>query len=126
MPALAVLNLKNQAGTETAMSPVSINASTGVANWMGAGTTLDNRVQVSSATTLPTGKATKVRSKQKVVIPIIDTVTGLKVDEIIVNIDASIPKNAALTDRQNARAFTADLMTDAIVVAAFENFEAVY
>jgi hypothetical protein len=126
MPAFAVLQLKNQVGTETPFNPASINPATQVATWLGAGATLDARVQVSHSLVLPTGKSTRVRAKQRVVIPIIDSVSGQKVDEIIVNVDASIPKNSALGDRQNIRAHVADLMTDPIVVAAFENFEAVY
>lgn len=126
MPAFATLNLKNQAAVETPFAPTSINASSGVATWLGAGATLDARAQASSSVVLPTGKATKVRSKQRVVFPIMDPVTGLKVDEIIINIDSSIPKNSALADRQNCRAFAADFMVDPVVVAAFENFESVY
>jgi hypothetical protein len=126
MPAFATLQLKNQAGTETSFSPASINAATQVATWLGAGATLDARTQVSASTVLPTGKQTRVRSKQRVNIPIMDPVTGLKVDEIIINVDASIPKNSALADRQNARAYLADMLTDPVVVASYEGFESVY
>lgn len=126
MPAFATLNLKNQAAVETPFAPTNINMSTSVATWLGAGSTLDARITCSSSVLLPTGKATKVRSKQRIVVPLMDPVTGLKIDEIIINIDASIPKNSPLLDRQNARAFTADFMVDPVVVAAFENFEAVY
>lgn len=126
MPAFAPLQLKNQAAVETTFAPASINPSTSVASWLGAGATLDARTQVTHSLTLPTGKGTRVRSKQRVTIPIIDPVSGLKVDEIIVNVDASIPKNSALADRQNARAYVADFMIDAVVVASYEGFESVY
>lgn len=126
MPAFATLNLKNQAAVETPFAPTNINASSGVATWLGAGSTLDARTQVTTSLTLPTGKATKVRFKGRISLPIIDSGTGLKVDEIIINIDASLPKNSALIDRQNSRAYAADLLADPVVVAAFENLESVY
>lgn len=126
MPALANLVLKNQAAADVTFAPVNIQSATGVANWMGAGATLDNRTHVSSSVTLPTGKATKVRGKQKVTVPVLDPVTGVKVDEIIINIDFAIPRVAVLADRQNARAYAASLLTNAITVAMVENYESVY
>ncbi len=126
MPAFATLSLKNQAGTETAFAPVSIDPSTKVASWLGAGATLDSKSGSSISTVLPTGKATRVRVKTRVTIPVIDPVTGLKVDEMLVNTEYSIPKNSALADRQNLRAFNADFQTDSTVIAAIENFESVY
>lgn len=126
MPAFSTLQLKNQAAIETSFSPASINPATSVVSWLGAGATLDARTQVTHSLVLPTGKGTRVRSKQRVTIPVIDTITGTKVDEIIVNIDASIPKNSALADRQNIRAYVADLMTDSVVVKSYEDFESVY
>lgn len=126
MPSFATLNLKNQAGTETAFQPTTIDPSSKVATWLGAGASLDSKTQVSISTLLPTGRATRVRTKGKVVIPIIDSVTGLKIDEIICNVDFSIPKNSALSSRQDARAYMADFLTDTVIVNAVENFESVY
>lgn len=126
MPAFVTLQLKNQAAVETPFNPSSIDPSSKVATWLGAGTTLDSRVQVSASLVLPTGKQTRVRAKQRVVLPVIDPVTNLKVDEIIVNVDFSIPKNASLANRQDIRAFAADFLTDSVVVKALEDYESVY
>lgn len=126
MPAFSTLNLKNQAAVETAFNPTTIDPSSKVATWLSAGSTLDNKSSASHSVLLPTGKATRVRIKQKLLIPVIDSVTGLKIDDQMVNIEFSLPKNGALADRQNLRAFAADFLTDPVVVAAIENFESVY
>jgi hypothetical protein len=125
MPAFSTLQLKNQAGTETSFSPTTIDPSTKVATWLGAGATLDARSQATHSVLLPTGKGTRVRIKQKVTVPVLD-VDGVKVDELICNVEFSLPKNSALADRQNIRAYMADFLADPTVVAAIENFESVY
>lgn len=126
MPAFSTLQLKNQAGTEVSYSPVSIDPSSSMAKWLGAGASLDARAVVTGSVALPTGKSTRVRTRHKVTIPVMDSITGQKIDEVIVQVDFSIPKNCPLLDRQNARAAMADLLVDPVMVAAIENFESVY
>jgi hypothetical protein len=127
MPALAALSLKNQAGTEVVYSPGGINAATNVVTYIGAGASYDARTQVSFSVVLPRGNATRVRIRGKISVPIMDPVdTTKRVDECIGDFEFSLPKRAALLDRQNLRASLADFLTDATVVAAVENYESVY
>lgn len=127
MPALDTISLKNQATTEVVFAPANINPQTNVVSWLGAGTTFDARTGVTLSVTLPKNGSTRIRIRGKVSIPIMDPViTGKKLDECLANFEFSLPKISVLADRQNLRAYIADFLTDAVVVAAVENFEAVY
>jgi hypothetical protein len=129
MSTFAVVSLKNQAGTETAFNPTTVdrNSSINVANYAAAGTIYDARHKLSASLQLPTSKSTRAKVKLKLVVPFMSALDpAIKLDESIVNVDFSMPKNAALIDRQNLRAYCADLLTDAMVIAMIENFEGVY
>lgn len=127
MPAFATINLKNQAATETAFTPADINPSTKVARFLGAGASYDAKPIVTVSTTLPSGSSTKVRIRGKISLPIMDPVDSTrKIDEVIGTFEFSFPRSSALADRQNCRAFLADLAVDPVIVAAVENYESVY
>ena len=127
MSAFATLQLKNQAATEVSYSPADIDPATNVAKWLGAGASYDARPQVTLSVSYPKGNATKVKVRGKISVPIMDPViTTQKVDELIGTFEISLPKVAALIDRQNLRASLADFLVDATVVAAVEGFESVY
>lgn len=129
MSQFAAVNLKNQAGTEVTFSPTVVdrNASINVANWAASGTIYDGRHKLSASLQLPTARSSRAKVKLKVVVPFMSTVDpSVKLDESIINIDFSMPKSAALLDRQNLRAYAADLLTDALVIAMVESFEGVY
>lgn len=49
-----------------------------------------------------------------------------KVDDLIASVEFVLPKQSALADRQNLRAYLADFLTDSVIVNALEKFEAVY
>lgn len=129
MSAFATLNLKNQAGTETAFLPTTVerNNSVNVANWAVTGSVYDARHKASASLQLPSAKSTRAKIKLKVTVPLMSVLdANIKTDESIINIDFSIPKSAPLLDRQNLRAYAADLLIDAMVIAMVENFEGVY
>jgi hypothetical protein len=127
MTQLATLSLKNQAGTEVAFAVNGVNYTNNVASWAAAGASYDAKSVTSFSLTAPSAKSTRARVRLKLSIPIMDAVNPLlKVDESLVNIEFVLPKRSILLDRQNLRAYAADFLTDAIVVAAIENFEGVY
>lgn len=127
MSQFATLSLENQAGTEVPLTVSTIDRTSNVATWTGAGSAFDARIKASFSITLPTARSTRAKVKAKVIIPVMSPVDPtVKVDENIVNIDFSLPKNSVLLDRQNLRAMAADFLTDPVIVAAIENFEGVY
>jgi hypothetical protein len=68
-----------------------------------------------------------VRVKQKVVVPIMDTVdTTKKLGEIIANVELVLPKITTSAQRIVARNLVRSLVANAVTVAATENFEAVF
>jgi hypothetical protein len=129
MSTFAAVSLKNQAGTETPFLPTTVErtSNVNVANYAVTGTVYDSRHKLSLSLQLPSSKSTRAKIKAKLVVPIMSAVDPLiKLDESIVNVDFSLPKNSALLDRQNIRAYCADLLTDAVIIAMIENFEGVY
>lgn len=129
MSLYAPVSLKNQAATAVAFLPTTVerNANINVANWAVAGTVYDARHKLSASLQLPSARSTRAKVKLKLTIPLMDTVNpAIKRDESIINIDFSMPKSAALLDRQNLRAYAADLLTNAMVTAMVEGFEGVY
>lgn len=127
MSAFAVLQLKNHAATEVDFGPAKIDPSTGVVTWLTAGASYDARSLATFSLQLPRVNATRVKIKAKVAIPIMDAViTTKKVDELIANVELSIPKEALLADRRNLRAYITDFLVDTVMVKALEDFENVY
>lgn len=127
MSQLATLQLKNQAGVEVNFAVNGVNYTNNVASWSAAGASYDAKTIATFSLVPPTTKSTRARLRLKVTVPIMDAVqTTLKVDELIANVELVLPKTSVLADRQNLRAFIADFLTDAVVVAAVENFEGVY
>lgn len=126
MTAFAVLTLKNNATTDVAFQPQGIDSS-GVAKWLGAGTVFDARYAVTMSVALPKNGSSVVRIKQKVTIPVMDTVdTTVKVGDAYANIELVLPKLASATQILDLRAFCANLVNNAVTTAAVTNFEAIY
>lgn len=131
MSAFASMNLKNNAGTNVAFSPLTINSSTGVASWATGDAVYDNKTVLTVSSQLPSAKSSKGRMKVKLAVPYLvlnsDGVTYTKKDEEILTIDIAIPKNMALLDRQNAQAFLKSVLTDVTLVTNFmTSFEGIY
>lgn len=126
MSAFANITLADSASANVVFTPQSNDAS-GVATWLDNNSVLDAKRKLTMSVTLPKNGSSVVRIKQKVVVPIMDTVnTSLKVGEIIANIDVVIPKLASQTQRLDARAFAKNLLADAVSTAAFTNLESIY
>lgn len=127
MSAFATLNLKNQAGTEVAFAPAQIDPSTKIARWLASGSSYDAKPSAQIVVDLPKNGSTRIKVKGKVSIPVMDPIDASKrIDENLCAFEFSLSKTSVLLDRQNLRAHIADFLTDAVVVAAIEQFEAVY
>lgn len=127
MTQFATIQLKNHAGTETSFTVQGISYTNGVASWAAAGTSYDASRTATFSLQQPTARSTRARIRAKVTIPIMDPVNPLrKVDELLATVDIALPKQSALADRRDLRAFIADFLTDTVIVNAVENFESVY
>lgn len=127
MTQFATLQLKNDAATEVPFTVQGINYQTNVAAWVNAGVSYDASKRVTFSMISPTSRSTRARLRLKVAIPIMDPVlTTRKTDELIANVELVLPKSSTLADRKDLRAYIADLLTDAVVTNAVNNFESVY
>jgi hypothetical protein len=127
MTQFASLTLKDKDAADVVFAANAINYQTGVANWRNAGTSFDVSPSVTFSMSLPTAKSTRFRVKGKVVVPVPDLVqTSVKIDEIIMNLDFSIPKSATLAQRSNALAFVQTYLTNTIMSAAVSSLNGVY
>lgn len=127
MTNFTTLQLKNQAGTEVNFTVQGISYTNGVASWNAAGGSYDASSIATFSLQQPTARSTRARVRAKLTIPIMDVVNPLrKVDDLIASVEFVLPKQSALADRQNLRAYLADFLTDSVIVNALEKFEAVY
>lgn len=122
MTAFASLSLLNNAATAVVFAPSTKDG--GVATWLAPGAVYDARSKVTMSLSLPKQTTTVVRIKQRVSIPIMDSIDATKkVGEAYVNIEAVIPKNASETTRLDLRKFADQLLMNAVSTAAYQNFE---
>jgi len=131
MTAFASQNLKNNAGSNVAFAPQTINPTNGVAAWAtSAETVYDLKSFMSISSSVPSAKSSKARLKVKISVPMVSVdVAGayFKSDEAIATLDIAIPKNMVLLDRQNLQAFMKSVLTDASFVTNFMSaFEGIY
>lgn len=76
---------------------------------------------------LPKNGSQVARIRQKVMVPIMDSVdASKKIAEAYVNIEAVIPKQASDTTRLDLRKLADTLLQSAVTTAAFTSFEAIY
>lgn len=127
MTALASLSLTNNAAVAVVFAPVGRDA-VGVTKWMTTDTTIfDGKRVVTMSVTLPKNGSNVVRLKQRVMIPIMDTVdVTKKTAEAYVNIEFVMPKNSSDTVRLDLRKFADTLLTHAATTAAVQYFEDQY
>lgn len=127
MSAFATLALTNNAAATVNFTPLSLDNSTGVAKWGTASSVFDGKSLVTMKVDLPTGKSTRIKIKQKVSIPIMDTVNvNLKLDELICTIEISLPKTATQTQRLDLRKYADTLLLNAVTTSAVDLFEGIY
>lgn len=126
MSAFAAVTLQNNAASNVTFNPQSID-SAGVAKWLTSDSVFDARKSVTMSVSLPKNGSTVARVKQKVIVPIMDTVdANKKVAEAYVTIEAVIPKLASETVRLDLRKYADTLLTNAVSTAAYQNLEAIY
>lgn len=126
MSAFAALTLQNNAATNVVFNPQSID-SAGVATFLSTDTVLDSKKRVTMSVTLPKGGSPVARVKQKIVVPIMDTVdANKKVAEAYVSIEFVLPKIASETVRLDLRKYADTLLTNAVTTAAVQGLEAIY
>lgn len=128
MPAFA--DLKLSAGSPAAdvtFNPTVID-SAGVAKWLGVDvSSLDLKPVITMSTNLPKGGSPVVRIKQRILIPIADTVdASKKKSEAYADIQYVIPKDCPLAVRGKLRDFVLALTSHANSIAAVTNFESTY
>lgn len=127
MSAFATLSLQNEAAVAQTFAPAGIDPQ-GVAKWMTqTESVFDARRQVTMSVSLPKNGSTVARVKQKVLIPIMDTVdTTKKVAEAYAIVELVLPKVASSTVRLDLRKYADQLLTNAVTTAAVTNFESIY
>lgn len=126
MSAFAALTLQNNAAANVVFNPQSID-SDGVATYLTSDAIFDSKKKVTMSVALPKGGSSVARIKQRVMIPIMDTVdTNKKVAEAYVTIEAVIPKLASETARLDLRKLADTLLANAVSTAAYQSLEAIY
>lgn len=126
MSAFAPLTLLNNAGTNVVFNPQSID-SEGVATYLSGDAILDAKKKVTISVNLPKGGSTVARVKEKIVVPIMDTIDfNKKVAEAYVTVDFVLPKLASQTIRMDLRKYIHALIDDAITKAAIQDLESIY
>lgn len=126
MSAFAAITLQNNAAANVVFNPAALG-SDGVAKWFTADSVYDAKQSVTMSLSLPKNGSQVVRVKQKVVVPIMDTVNpSLKVAEAYANVEFVLPKNASETVRLDLRKYVSTLLTNAVTTAAVQSLEAIY
>lgn len=125
MPAFAVMTLQDQTPANVTFNPQSIEAN--VARWIDAQSVFDAKKSVTHSVSAPKGGSAVSRVRQRVTVPIMDAVdTTKKIGEIIVNVDAVIPKVSSEAQRLLALALVKTLLAHANTTAAYQSIEGVY
>lgn len=127
MTAFASLSLLNNAAVAQSFAPSSIDRE-GVATWMTVSeSSLDARRRASLSVRLPKNGSSVVRVKARVLIPIMDTIdTTKKIAEAYADVSFVLPKQATQTNRLDLRKYTAEIVSNAVMTAAVDTFEAIY
>lgn len=126
MSAFANLTLQNNAAASVVFGINSIDTA-GVAKWMTADSVFDAKQSVTMSVSLPKQGSSVIRVKQKVSMPIMETVDPTKqIGVAYCNIEYVIPKQASSTQRLDLRKFVQTLTADAVTTAAMTNLEGIY
>lgn len=126
MSAFADLVLQNNAAANVTFSPNGIDSNS-VATYLTSDAVFDAKSKVTMSVALPKAGSSVARIKQKIVIPIMSTVdTTLKLADLIVNIDAVVPKVATETNRLDARKYAEKLLGHAVSTDAFQKLQGIY
>lgn len=124
MPAIAALTLNNHAAVATSFIPLNTD-SNGVSTFMTSEAVFDARKKVTAGVSLPKTGSSVSRLRYRVSVPVLD-IQNVKIGEVLVDVNAVIPKVASATDSLNALAFVKSLMSQAAITAAFDHQEGFY
>lgn len=126
MSAFATLTLQNNAAANVVFAPSSID-SNGVASWFVTNSVYDARWKATMALSLPKNGGTVARLKQRIVIPVMDTVDATKkIGEGYVNIEFVLPKQMSSTNRLDLRKLADTMITNAVTTAGVTDLESIY
>lgn len=126
MSAFAPVSLKDSAAVAVVFSPANIDSS-GVATWLTNNSVFDAKSKVTMSMTFPKGGTSTVRIKQRILVPVMDTVDpSKKLGEGYVDISVLIPKNMSEKQRCDLQSYADQLLTAAMTTAAFKNLESIY
>jgi hypothetical protein len=126
MSAFASVTLQNNAAANVVFNPTAID-SNGVAQWYVTNTVYDARWRLTQKVSLPKNGGTVARVKQRIAIPIMDSIdASKKVAEGYVDIEFVLPKTMSETNRLDLRKLADTLLTNAITTAAVQNLESIY
>lgn len=126
MSAFASLSLLNNAAVAVPFAPAAID-SQGVATWRSSNSVYDAKLRVTMSVSYPKNGSEVVRVRQRVTIPIMDTVdTTKKLGEAYASVEFVLPKRATQTQRLDLRAHVKDLVANAVTTAAVDSFESIY
>lgn len=79
--------------------------------------------EITVSTSLPTTKRDTTRSEVRVAIPVVDAISGLVTDTIRGSVVFTIPQVAAASDVNNAYAFMANSLSNALIKAALRDID---
>lgn len=126
MSAFASLTLLDSSAANVVFNPSSID-SDGVATWRTGDAIFDAKKTVSMSVKTPANGSNVVRIKQRIVIPVMDTVDpSVKVGEAYATLEFVISKKATETQRLDLRKHLETLVSNAVSVAALQNLESIY
>lgn len=122
MPAIAALSLKNNAEASVTFAPNGLT--NGIATFLTNDSVFDAKRKLTASVQLPKPGSSVSRVKFKMSVPIMDPVEVTKrVAEIVINVDAVLPKSSSVAQRLDARNFTRDLLAHADVTKMFTDLE---
>lgn len=126
MSAFGTLTLQNNAAANVVFNPASID-SNGVATWFVSNSIYDARTKATMQVLLPKNGSPVARVKQRIAVPIMDTVDATKkVGEAYVAVEFVLPKQATETQRLDLRKLADTLLQNAVTTAAIQNLESIY
>jgi hypothetical protein len=135
MPAFATIVLKDSAAANINFTPLSLDGN-GVASYIGTTSdsaaigsinTFEAKRKASTSVTLPKNGSKVVRVKQKVVVPVFDSVSPYtKLGDATCNIEFVVPAAAGQGDLTDLVAHAKDMIALSLTASAVTAFEPVY
>lgn len=127
MTQFTTVSLPDAATVSKNFTPGHINYGQNLATWYLAGSSYDANSVLSLSFKPASSSVSRTKVRSRLTIPIMDpVVTTKKIDEIIIEVSASIPKTATLTQRQDARVYLRNFQSNDAWVKAIDNFEGVF